>query len=226
MRSGQQNKRGRGRNNNNNNNSGRKNGNPLSRSYDSNGPDVKIRGTAQHIADKYATMARDALASGDTVMGENYLQHAEHYNRIIIAAQAQIQERSMREDRDNSEREQPPVNQASGNDQPSPEPQEVNGSHPPVMGSGPQPVIEGTPMEISMEEESAQQQVRKTPLRRRAARPKRARNGNGNGAHSEDEAASAASNGADSGESSEQENAAPASKSGAGEQATAAPTEA
>jgi len=225
MRSGQQNKRGRGRNN--NNNGGRKNGNPLSRSYDSNGPDVKIRGTAQHIADKYATMARDALASGDTVMGENYLQHAEHYNRIIIAAQAQIQERSMREDRDNSEREQqPPVNQASGNDQPSPEPQEANGSHPPVMGSGPQPVIEGTPMEISMEEESAQQQVRKTPLRRRAARPKRARNGNGAGAHSEDEATSAASNGADNGGSSEQESAAPASKSSAGEQATAAPTEA
>ena len=227
MRSGQQNKRGRGRNNNNNNNnSGRKNGNPLSRTYDSNGPDVKIRGTAQHIADKYATMARDALASGDTVMGENYLQHAEHYNRIIIAAQAQIQERAMREDRENSEREQPAFNHSAGNDQPSVEPEEMNGSHTPVMGSGPQPVIEGTPMEISMEEESAQQQVRRTPLRRRAARPKRARNGNGNGAHSEDEAASAASNGADDGGVSEPENAAPASKKSAGEQATAAPTDA
>ena len=87
MRSGQQNKRGRGRNNNNNN---RKNGNPLSRTYDSTGPDVKIRGTAQHIADKYGTMARDALGSGDTVMAENYLQHAEHYNRIIAAAQSQF----------------------------------------------------------------------------------------------------------------------------------------
>ncbi len=46
---------------------GRKGPNPLSRSFESNGPDVKIRGTAQHIADKYAQLARDALAAGDPV---------------------------------------------------------------------------------------------------------------------------------------------------------------
>ena len=66
---------------------GRKPSNPLSRSYDSNGPDVKIRGTASHIAEKYQSLARDALASGDIVMAENYYQHAEHYLRIIAAAQ-------------------------------------------------------------------------------------------------------------------------------------------
>ena len=66
---------------------GRKPANPLSRSYDSNGPDVKIRGTASHIAEKYQSLARDALASGDIVMAENYYQHAEHYLRIIAAAQ-------------------------------------------------------------------------------------------------------------------------------------------
>ena len=60
---------------------------PLTRSYESNGPDVKIRGTAQHIADKYAQLARDATASGDPVAAENYLQHAEHYYRLIAAAQ-------------------------------------------------------------------------------------------------------------------------------------------
>ncbi len=48
---------------------------------------MKIRGTAQHIAEKYMTLARDAIGSGDLVLGENYLQHAEHYNRIIMAAQ-------------------------------------------------------------------------------------------------------------------------------------------
>ncbi len=53
------------------------------------GPDVKIRGTAMHIAEKYSSLARDAMSSGDTVAAENYLQHAEHYNRIILAAQAQ-----------------------------------------------------------------------------------------------------------------------------------------
>ncbi len=83
MRQGQQNRRGRGR-------GGRKPQNPLARNYESNGPDVKIRGTAAHIAEKYMSLARDALASGDMVSAESYLQHAEHYNRIIMAAQAQF----------------------------------------------------------------------------------------------------------------------------------------
>jgi hypothetical protein len=61
----------------------------MSRNYESSGPDVKIRGTAMHIAEKYGSLARDAMSSGDTVAAENYLQHAEHYNRIILAAQAQ-----------------------------------------------------------------------------------------------------------------------------------------
>lgn len=66
--------------------------NPLTRSYESNGPDVKIRGTAQHIAEKYSQLARDAQASGDPVAAENYLQHAEHYLRIIAAAQEQFRQ--------------------------------------------------------------------------------------------------------------------------------------
>ena len=82
MRQGQQNRRGRGR--------GRKPQNPLARNYESNGPDVKIRGTAAHIAEKYMSLARDALASGDLIAAESYFQHAEHYNRIIMAAQSQF----------------------------------------------------------------------------------------------------------------------------------------
>lgn len=80
MRQSQQKNRMRGR--------GRKGPSPLSRTFESNGPDVKIRGTASHVAEKYASLARDALAAGDTVMAENYLQHAEHYNRIVAAAAA------------------------------------------------------------------------------------------------------------------------------------------
>lgn len=103
MRPGQQNKRGRGRSGSNNGGGGgggnnRKGQNPLSRSYDSSGPDVKIRGTAQHVAEKYMNLARDAQSSGDRVMAENYLQHAEHYNRIILTAQAQMQERFQRDE--------------------------------------------------------------------------------------------------------------------------------
>jgi hypothetical protein len=76
-----QNKRMRGRNNT------RKGPNPLSRTYESNGPDVKIRGTAHHVGEKYLQLARDAQSSGDPVMAESYLQHAEHYFRLIAAAQ-------------------------------------------------------------------------------------------------------------------------------------------
>jgi hypothetical protein len=83
MRNGQ-NKRMRGRN--------RKSHNPLTRVYESNGPDIKIRGTASHVAEKYVQLARDAQASGDPVAAENYYQHAEHYFRMIAAAQEQFRQ--------------------------------------------------------------------------------------------------------------------------------------
>src|ERR1700730_4024662 len=86
MRPGQNNKRMRGRPNN------RKGPNPLTRSYESSGPDVKIRGTAHHIGEKYLQLARDAQTSGDPVMAESYLQHAEHYFRLIAAAQQNQQQ--------------------------------------------------------------------------------------------------------------------------------------
>jgi hypothetical protein len=84
MRNNQQNKRMRGRN--------RKSHNPLTRVYESNGPDVKIRGTASHVAEKYLQLARDAQSSGDPVSAENYHQHAEHYFRLIAAAQEQFRQ--------------------------------------------------------------------------------------------------------------------------------------
>ena len=85
-----------GQNNNNNNNkrmrgrptNNRRGPNPLTRSYESNGPDVKIRGNAHHVAEKYLQLARDAHTSGDPVAAENYLQHAEHYFRLSASAQA------------------------------------------------------------------------------------------------------------------------------------------
>jgi len=89
--------RGRGRrpqNNNNNHNNGGGGGggyNP-NRSYDSNGPEVKIRGSAATVYEKYLQLARDANSGGDRVMAENYLQHAEHYYRILAAQQLQQQQ--------------------------------------------------------------------------------------------------------------------------------------
>jgi len=67
-------------------------GNNPNRTYDSNGPEIKIRGSASHVYEKYLQLARDANASGDRVMAENYLQHAEHYYRILAANQLHQQQ--------------------------------------------------------------------------------------------------------------------------------------
>jgi hypothetical protein len=57
--------------------------NPRVHTFDSNGPDVRIRGNAYQINEKYVTLARDANSAGDRVLAESYLQHAEHYQRLI-----------------------------------------------------------------------------------------------------------------------------------------------
>jgi hypothetical protein len=80
----------------------------IHRTIDSNGPDVKIRGNAHHVYEKYLQLARDANSSGDRVMAENYLQHAEHYYRLIMAFQAHQQ----------AQQGQPQPNQGGGNAQP------------------------------------------------------------------------------------------------------------
>lgn len=72
--------RGRNRNNKSNNNS--------NRSLDSSGPDVKVRGSASTIYEKYTTLARDAASSGNRVKAENYRQHAEHYLRLVNKQEA------------------------------------------------------------------------------------------------------------------------------------------
>ena len=152
MRPGNQsNKRMRGR--------GRKGPNPLTRTYESNGPDVKIRGTAMHIAEKYQQLARDAQASGDRVMFENYNQHAEHYLRIVAAAQPQqqpaAQQQSPRNDADEgqdaaSSNTSAPAN---GSERPSQDraPAERASSTPSADGDvvdadSPQPFIEDMPV--------------------------------------------------------------------------------
>ena len=76
MRNGQQhhhNKRMRGRNNNNSSNNNRRNQNPLTRVYESNGPDVKIRGTANHVAEKYLQLARDCPVLRRSGLGRKLL---------------------------------------------------------------------------------------------------------------------------------------------------------
>jgi len=174
--------RGRNGGGGNNNNQNRKGPNPLTRNYESNGPDVKIRGSAQQIGEKYAQLARDAQSSGDRVIAENYLQHAEHYNRIIAAAQAQMPILNMQNQREASEDDLDDErdefdnagnfnqgnagqqNPGQGNYQPNPGQNagsqnggdgEFSQPQPESLGSGPQPVIEGMPAEVALNPEAA-----------------------------------------------------------------------
>jgi hypothetical protein len=153
----------RGRGNNNNRSKGP---NPLSRNYESNGPDVKIRGNAQHIAEKYTTLARDAQSAGDRVMAENYLQHAEHYNRIILAAQAQAPVQYQRDDRDDQDEDIGYEDEGSIVNEPERQERQERSErherperviHQPINGSGPQPIIQGTPAEVAYDDDTASQ---------------------------------------------------------------------
>ena len=97
MRHGTTNRRSRGRNNNRG-----KGGNNRAQVFDSNGPDVRIRGTAHQVAEKYMALAKDAASSGDIVLSESYLQHAEHYQRIINSWDEDVQLRRPQESSGNS----------------------------------------------------------------------------------------------------------------------------
>lgn len=78
MRPGSNTRRPRGRPN-----RPKQHGSPRSQTFDSHGPDVRIRGNAPQVYEKYLTLARDATSSGDRIIAESYYQFAEHYFRIM-----------------------------------------------------------------------------------------------------------------------------------------------
>ena len=89
------------------------------RTFDSSGPEIKIRGAASHVYEKYLQLARDANSGGDRVMAENYLQHAEHYYRIMAAQQAQQAQHQAQQAAQNP--------RPDGQPQPGAQPQQNNG---------------------------------------------------------------------------------------------------
>lgn len=98
---------------------GNNGGQPLNRNhvFDSSGPEVRLRGTAQQLFEKYLQLGRDATSGGDRVAAEGYFQHAEHYFRILgamNAAQAQQQERRFRETGEPAPQEAPPEMNGDG----------------------------------------------------------------------------------------------------------------
>lgn len=103
-------KRQRGRNRNNRSNNSHNNNNNSNRSMESNGPDTKVRGTAANIYEKYTTLARDAKTSGHRVKAENYLQHAEHYLRLVNMQEAAKQEAREKAEAERAARGESPNN--------------------------------------------------------------------------------------------------------------------
>jgi len=95
MRPGQPN-RPHGRNNGNNLYRNRQQVPHRSRTFDSNGPNVKIRGNPHQIFERYVALAREAFTSGDRVAAENLYQHAEHYFRVMNASGEGQEQRSAR----------------------------------------------------------------------------------------------------------------------------------
>ncbi|MEE3100465.1 MAG: DUF4167 domain-containing protein, partial [Pseudomonadota bacterium] len=89
MRPSQKSNRNRGKNN-----RPKSMGNVVNRVFESAGPEGKVRGTPQQIIEKYEQLARDSQTAGDRVTAENFLQHAEHYLRLLSAAQAEQQANS------------------------------------------------------------------------------------------------------------------------------------
>src|SRR6188768_886839 len=172
-------------------NGGRKHVNPLSRNFESNGPDVKVRGNAAHIAEKYLQLARDAQSSGDSVMAENYLQHAEHYFRIVAAAQPQ--QNGQREFGQPAEVEDfdddfPPINDRFASPEPRQpypqQPQQSEQSAQPAMAdadNGETVVIQAVPVEASESQPAQAQGEGAEGRRHRDRRPRRRSRGNAEG---------------------------------------------
>ena len=88
-----------------NHNQRRSVGNIINRVFESAGPDGKVRGTPQQVIEKYQALARDAQLSGDRVAAESFLQHSEHYSRMLGEAQQQMAEQRENQERnDNQQR--------------------------------------------------------------------------------------------------------------------------
>lgn len=121
----------RSRNKNNNNNNRRQNpSNVINRVFDSSGPEGRVRGTPQQIIDKYQSLASDAMLSGDRIAHENFLQHSEHYSRLLVLAQREM---------DAKKEQQQQQQQSQKHSQPQPQ------NTPPSADSSEQPTIDARP---------------------------------------------------------------------------------
>lgn len=134
-------------------------GNVVNRVFDSSGPEGKVRGTPQQIIEKYQTLSRDAQLSGDRVAAENFLQHAEHYVRMLGEAQREMdqrrdqQESQRQNQQSNNQNNQPAQN--SQNNQQNNQPNNQQNNQQPSQNSQPQdkkPAQHPAPVDASGEQ--------------------------------------------------------------------------
>ena len=120
MRQPQNAKRGRGRGRRGNGNA-QPNVPNRNTSYESNGPDVKLRGNAQQLNEKYLALAHDAGAAGERITAEAYTQFADHYFRLHQAAIDAAEERKAQHAAQAAERQPRAESQPQPEDAPQPE---------------------------------------------------------------------------------------------------------
>ncbi|WP_149778590.1 DUF4167 domain-containing protein [Roseovarius litoreus] len=140
-------------------------GNIVNRVFESSGPEGKVRGTPQQIIDKYNQLARDAQLGNDRVAAENFQQHAEHYLRMLGAAQKEQDARREQQERENRDR-QAERDRAERPDRPK------RPDHEPAeavdMANAPQPDLEPA-------QEREESSLVETPESQKAEKPKRPR---------------------------------------------------
>ncbi len=116
---------------------------PLNRNhvFDSSGPDIRIRGTAQQLFEKYLQLGRDATSGGDRVLAEGYFQHAEHYFRILNAMN-QVAQQAQPNGQQQGQR-RPYAGEDGGQNFPL---SEADDAEPPAPGTGEQPEAREIPI--------------------------------------------------------------------------------
>ncbi len=116
MKHGSNQRRGRSRGG----NGGKRHQSSRNQTFDSNGPEGKVRGTAQQIYDKYSSLARDAVSAGEHITAEGFYQFAEHYYRLANADGGQNQNRqqqnAQRQDGEQSGNEQADESKATASE--------------------------------------------------------------------------------------------------------------
>ena len=200
MRPGSNTRRPRGRPNR------KQHGSPRSQTFDSHGPDVRIRGNAPQVYEKYLTLARDATASGDRISAESYYQFAEHYFRIMNDSTDPQRlnpeaPRMNREQPPHTPREQPqvewPVDQVASNGAPVEKPvagDRQEGARRAVSEETEQPMTDGEGGPTASEESATASGTDEEAAPRRATkgRPRgRRRTANGSGDSDSETAAKA-----------------------------------